>query len=63
MKDNPLPTRAEVTDVEYAIMLGSDAVMLSEETATGKYPLEAIVEMEKMVSRVERNQSTELHLL
>ncbi len=57
MKDNPLPTRAEVTDVEYAIMLGSDAVMLSEETATGKYPLEAIVEMEKMVSRVERTES------
>lgn len=54
MKDNPLPTRAEVTDVEYAIMLGSDAVMLSEETALGKYPLEAITEMEKMVSRVER---------
>lgn len=54
MKDNPLPTRAEVTDVEYAIMLGSDAVMLSEETALGHYPLEAVIAMEKMISRTER---------
>ena len=63
MKDNPLPTRAEVTDVEYAVMLGSDAVMLSEETASGTYPLEAITEMEKMIARVERGQSIGLNLL
>lgn len=59
MKDNPLPTRAEVTDVEYAILLGSDAVMLSEETASGRYPLEAVVEMEKMVSRAEKALATD----
>ena len=63
MKDNPVPTRAEVTDVEYAIMLGSDAVMLSEETAIGHYPLEAVTEMEKMISRVERDQSLVLNTL
>jgi pyruvate kinase len=63
MKDNPIPTRAEVTDVEYAIMLGSDAVMLSEESASGKYPLESIKEMERSIARVERDESIELHLL
>jgi len=63
MKDNPEPTRAEVTDVEYAILLGSDAVMLSEETALGKYPLEAVAEMEKIVSRAERAESFAVNLL
>lgn len=63
MKDSPLPTRAEVTDVEYAIMLGSDAVMLSEETATGKYPLEAVTEMEKLISRAEREEHVPVNQL
>ena len=63
MKDNPEPTRAEVTDVEYAILLGSDAVMLSEETALGKYPLEAVAEMEKIVTRAERAESFTVNLL
>jgi pyruvate kinase len=63
MKDNPLPTRAEVTDVEYAAMLGSDAVMLSEETALGTYPLEAVTEMEKMLARVERTETHIPHAL
>ena len=63
MKDNPEPTRAEVTDVEYAILLGSDAVMLSEETALGKYPLEAVAEMEKIVARAERAESFAVNLL
>lgn len=48
MTDNPYPTRAEVTDVAYAIVCGSDAVMLSEESASGKYPVEAV----KMMARV-----------
>lgn len=48
MKDNPTPTRAEVTDVTYAITSGADAVMLSEETASGKYPVETVEMMEKI---------------
>jgi pyruvate kinase len=47
------PTRAEVTDVAYAIGIGSDAVMLSEETARGAYPVEVIIAMEKIVFEAE----------
>lgn len=49
MVENPEPTRAEVTDVETAIMQGADAVMLSDETTIGKYPVEAVNMMERII--------------
>lgn len=55
MVNNPSPTRAEVTDVAYAILNGSDAVMLSEESAIGKYPVETIAAMEKIVLASEKH--------
>lgn len=54
MVHSPEPTRAEVTDVNNAILEGSDAVMLSEETTIGEYPVEAITMMEKIVFEAER---------
>ncbi|KFX71041.1 pyruvate kinase [Pseudomonas taeanensis MS-3] len=53
MRFSPAPTRAEVTDVANAVAEGSDALMLSAETASGDYPLEAVQMMSKIIRQVE----------
>jgi pyruvate kinase len=62
MVSSPRPTRAEATDVANAVMDGTDAVMLSEETATGLYPVESVQFIARIAHNAEMNYPNDRHL-
>jgi len=63
MMERLTPVRSDVTDVAYAILNGSDVVMLSEETAIGKYPLETVMMMDKIIVEAEKHSDFKINSL
>jgi pyruvate kinase len=63
MQEHPKPTRAEVSDVANAILDGSDAIMLSGESAIGKYPVETVEMMRKIGKRLEKEIKREAFIV
>lgn len=59
MMENPVPTRAEVSDIANAVLDGTDAIMLSGETALGEYPIEVVEVMSRVVEKIENSDRHE----